>query len=56
MDKKALIKKMKEFMTFKEKDVEEKKISISDMTLINLRDCLTNLSGKLGRCISDIVL
>lgn len=40
MDKKALKKKMKEFMKIKEKKVEEKNINVSNMTFIDLKDCL----------------
>ena len=43
MNKKALINKMKEYMTFKEKEIEEKSISIKNMTFVNLRDCLIGL-------------
>ena len=43
MYKKALINKMKEYMTFKEKEVEEKSIGIKNMTFVNLRDCLIGL-------------
>ena len=34
---------MKEFVTLKEKDVEEKRLSVGDMTFSNLRDCLIGL-------------
>lgn len=43
MYKKALVNKMKEYMTFKEKEVEEKSIGIKNMTFVNLRDCLIGL-------------
>lgn len=43
MNKKALIEKMKDYMDFKEKEVEEKKIDVRNMTFTNLRDCLIGL-------------
>lgn len=43
MNKKALIEKMKEYMDFKEREVEERKISVRNMTFTNLRDCLIGL-------------
>ena len=43
MNKKALIKKMQDYMDFKEKEVEEKKIDVRNMTFTNLRDCLIGL-------------
>ena len=43
MDKKALIKKMKEYTSFKEKDVEERTLDVKEMSLTNLRDSLIGL-------------
>lgn len=43
MEKKAIIKKMKVYATFKEKDIEERITDVKEMTFINLRDCLIGL-------------
>ena len=43
MDKKALIKKMKEFISVKEKELEEKVIDVDNISFTNLRDSLIGL-------------
>lgn len=40
---------MKEYMTFKEKEVEEKRVAVRNMTFVNLRDCLIGL----GRILDE---
>ena len=43
MEKKTLIRKMKEFISVKEKGLEEKNISVKNMSLANLRDSLIGM-------------
>lgn len=43
MNKKALIAKMKEYMNFKEKEVEEQSFGVRKMSFANLRDYLIGL-------------
>ncbi len=43
MDKKRLVKKMREFISVKEKGLEERTVEVKAMTLQNLRDCLIGL-------------
>ncbi len=43
MNKNALILKMKEYISFKDKEVVEKSIDVRNMSFTNLRDCLIGL-------------
>lgn len=43
MNKKALVKKMKEYMSVKEGKIEEQTVEVKEMSFENLRDCLIGL-------------